>query len=336
MTALLDVLASNRAASSNERATVTVLIGDNGLFLSKFGAFGDPILKTTEEEHGHLDVYHEAITPIQAGSPSKKGASHTLRRRRRQRRRPAKCNQYCLPGYDGGKIHDGLSNIIAVGALDGDLGLAEISNSGPQWVDIGAPGCAIPVLSYDNNKKLWNIQKLHGTSLAAPIVSFAAALIKSESGNWSPALIKGRLLASADLSPALVSKIADGRILNISKALSLWHDVLEVRETVIRGKVELKQNGKLKSEKDTVDFTCRGLPVSVPPRNILKLVPNFTNLENKRVLKMYYRPKDGTAEFENVECDMSAGILFTLTDPDSNQTRDFNFDQVKDYVRRAF
>ena len=149
-------------------------------------------------------------------------------------------------------------------------------------------------------------------------------------------MIKGRLLASADLSPALVSKIADGRILNISKALSLWHDVLEVRETVIRGKVELKQNGKLKSEKDTVDFTCRGLPVSVPPRNILKLVPNFTNLENKRVLKMYYRPKDGTAEFENVECDMSAGILFTLTDPDSDQTRDFNFDQVKDYVRRAF
>ena len=93
---------------------------------------------------------------------------------------PLSATNTVYPAMYGGKIHDGLSNIIAVGALDGDLGLAKISNSGPQWVDIGAPGCAIPVLSYDNNKKLWNIQKLHGTSLAAPIVSFAAALIKSE------------------------------------------------------------------------------------------------------------------------------------------------------------
>ena len=302
MTALLDVLASNRAASSNERATVTVLIGDNGLFLSKLGAFGDPILKTTEEEHGHLDVYHEAITPIQAGSNQSHGTQVAslalggpvlarlfgLTGNMRIKIRPVRLfyektvesletktgklttiEQYTIdpaaiaslvddassnkaqivnlslkyyqdmpeikkaieergfalyvvaagnddgplsatntvyPAMYGGKIHDGLSNIIAVGALDGDLELAKISNSGPQWVDIGAPGCAIPVLSYDNNKKLWNIQKLHGTSLAAPIVSFAAALIKSKSGNWSPALIKGRLLASADLSPALVSK----------------------------------------------------------------------------------------------------------------------------------
>jgi hypothetical protein len=242
------------------------------------------------------------------------------------------------PAMYGGKIHDNLSNIITVGALDGDLGIASISNFGGQWVDIGAPGCAVPVLYYDYAQKSWSIQILHGTSMATPIVSFAAALLKSESGSWPPAVIKARLLASADLSPALTGKIADGRILNIPKALSLWHDVVETTtaDAILRGKVQLKQNGKLKGEDDRIDFTCRGLPVSVPSRNILKIAPNFVNSEKKMVLKMYYRPKDGTAELESVECDMSAGLVFNMTDLEGSQAGDFALDQVKDYVRRSF
>jgi hypothetical protein len=85
MTALLDVLASNRAASPTERSTVTVLVGDNGLFLSKLGAFGDRILMTTEEERSHLDAYRAKFAPIQAGSKLKSrdgsglaGAGRTL------------------------------------------------------------------------------------------------------------------------------------------------------------------------------------------------------------------------------------------------------------------
>jgi hypothetical protein len=427
MASLLDVLASNPPKNSIERPPITVLVADNGIFLSRHGGFNESVLARTEEERTN-PTYQRDITPFQSGLKQSHGTQvaslvlggpllarlAALTGVTRIKIRPVKIyNETILSGRDintgkeviirnyivnpkafntvvndafrhaeivnmslkyyeeipeikgaitgkgstlfvvaagnddgslsitpvypalyGGEIRDDSSNLIAVAALDDKGGIADLSNYGLPWIEIGAPGCGVPVLTYNRERRSWSIEELHGTSLSAPIVSFAAALIKSET-KWSPDSIKLRLLVSADLNPGLTGKIVDGRMLNIPKALSLWHDVL-VTDTTIRGTVRLKLNGQIKDEYSTIEFNCNGVPTAVQSRRILKLVPKFQNAAGQTILKMYYKPDDNSARFQNAECDMLSGLSFWVKDLELDDEREFSLDQVKDYVRRAF
>lgn len=424
MASLLDVLASNPVKNASERPPVTVLVADNGIFLSRHGGFNESVLARTEEERTSAS-YQRDITPFQSGSkeshgtqvaslvlggpllarlPALTGAARikirpfkvyletTLSGTDVNTGREAIIRKYIVnpdafntvvndayadivnlslkyykeipeikgaitekgktlfvvaagnddgpqsntvyPALYGGEIRDNSSNLIAVAALDDRGGIADISNYGLPWIEIGAPGCGVPVLTYNRERRSWSIEELHGTSLSAPIVSFAAALIKSET-RWSSAFVKLRLLASADLNPVLIGKIVDGRMLNIPKALSLWHDVL-VTDTTIRGVVRLKLNGQIKGEDSSIEFKCNGVPTAVLSRRILKLVPKFPNAAGQPILKMYYKLDDNSARFQDVECEMLSGLSFWIKDLELQDERNFALDQVKDYVRKAF
>lgn len=65
------------------------------------------------------------------------------------------------------------------------------SNAGP-WVDIAAPGDGIFVILPDEGTA-----RVSGTSLAAPMVSAAAVLIKTKWPGWTPEQIRARLRATA-------------------------------------------------------------------------------------------------------------------------------------------
>ena len=96
-------------------------------------------------------------------------------------------------------------NVVSVAATNRSDLLADFSNYGPNSVDIAAPGEAIlsTVLnsSYDS---------FSGTSMAAPHVSGAAALIRAAYPSASLAQIKLRLLAGVSHPPSLVGKVASG------------------------------------------------------------------------------------------------------------------------------
>jgi subtilisin family serine protease len=107
-----------------------------------------------------------------------------------------------------------LPNVLCVAATDNADRLASFSNYGPTTVDIAAPGEQI-YSTYKCDSYGW----LSGTSMAAPEVSGAAALVLAKSPTLSATALRTKLISTADpLSPADAPKIAGGR-LDVAKAV---------------------------------------------------------------------------------------------------------------------
>jgi len=121
----------------------------------------------------------------------------------------------------------GNANVITVAAIESTGVLAPFSNMSSDSVDMGAPGCGIESwIAYDKEPT-----PMSGTSQAAPIVTFAAALLRSMSGTVTPGVIKARLIASGDLLPDTEEgRTAYAVKLNIPRAMLWLHDTLLVKD----------------------------------------------------------------------------------------------------------
>jgi len=210
------------------------------------------------------------------------------------------------------------------------------SNSGPEFVEIGAPGCKVPIISYESETGAWVAGSLTGTSMAAPLVSFAAALALSErvDAGWTPSDVKRRLLVSADLRSELLPHIADGRVLNIIKAVSVYDDVLELKGGGFRfGRLRLLKGGREElREEDELRLTCSGELRRVRVREVFKIVPRFRNIRGDLVTKIYYR-SPGAALFANEECDRLTDLTLAIQNPEGGEDA-YTPDEVEDVVRR--
>lgn len=111
-----------------------------------------------------------------------------------------------------------LDNIISVANVDSEGKLWNTSNWGPTSVDIAAPGVSV-VSTYNivEGKKAYG--PATGTSMAAPHVTGAAALILSLHPEYTTAQLKEAILNSADKTQELNGKVLTGGILNVAKAL---------------------------------------------------------------------------------------------------------------------
>jgi subtilisin family serine protease len=103
-----------------------------------------------------------------------------------------------------------LPNVISVSAHDKQGKKASFANYGRDWVDLSAPGVGILTASLANGTAL-----VSGTSIAAPIVSGVAALVKAAEPGLTMQQIRARLLVSG--APAqdatLSSQTKTGRLL---------------------------------------------------------------------------------------------------------------------------
>lgn len=101
-------------------------------------------------------------------------------------------------------------NIISVAATTPDNTLARFSNYGAESVDLAAPGTDILSLGLQREYSTQN-----GTSMAAPHVAGAAALLKSYLPNLTTLDLKDMILSSAVKTPCLAGKVSTGGILNV-------------------------------------------------------------------------------------------------------------------------
>lgn len=105
-------------------------------------------------------------------------------------------------------------NIISVAAVDRNGKLADFSNFGATQVDLGAPGVEIfaPVPKTHGWK--------NGTSMAAPFVSGAAALLLTLNPELTHEEIKDSLLSNVTPLASLSAKTVSGGMLNVNQALT--------------------------------------------------------------------------------------------------------------------
>ena len=120
-----------------------------------------------------------------------------------------------VPQYPSG--YD-LDNVIAVLSTDNDDQLSDHSNYGPTFVDIGAPGgdpdCEI-YSCYKNGGYYYG----YGTSMAAPHVTGACALIWSVSPSLPHTEVKDIILRTADPLGSLAGRCVSGGRLNLFSAI---------------------------------------------------------------------------------------------------------------------
>ncbi|HNB72671.1 MAG TPA: S8 family serine peptidase [Acidobacteriota bacterium] len=105
-------------------------------------------------------------------------------------------------------------NVISVAALNNNDDLAVFSNYGENTVHIGAPGVEVYSTIPNGQYAYYS-----GTSMAAPYVSGAAALVLSKTPDLKAADLKARLLDSAVPVKSLKGKIKTGGRLNANQAL---------------------------------------------------------------------------------------------------------------------
>jgi len=129
------------------------------------------------------------------------------------------------PAGFGGPLSD---NVITVGALDDEGRWAAFSNQGVRAIDIAAPGCE--VMSWTRNN-LEDEAPLSGTSQAAPLVTFTAAMARTFSGRLDVRYLKARLIASGTLLHPRDQDFTAFRVgLNIPRALYWFDDYVRVRK----------------------------------------------------------------------------------------------------------
>jgi subtilisin family serine protease len=105
-------------------------------------------------------------------------------------------------------------NVLTVAATTSTDALASFSNFGRKSVDVGAPGDGI-YSTYPESR----YKELSGTSMAAPLVAAAAAMLRARDSKLSYSDIRSLLKASVDPTPALSGRVVTGGRLNIARAL---------------------------------------------------------------------------------------------------------------------
>lgn len=113
-----------------------------------------------------------------------------------------------------------LSNQITVAASSVSDFMTAWSNSGFQFVHVAAPGENI--LSTVPGGSAY----MDGTSMAAPFVSGAAALLWSARPQASAAQVKSALLRSVDVLPGREFKVSSRGRINVQKALELLRELV--------------------------------------------------------------------------------------------------------------
>jgi thermitase len=106
------------------------------------------------------------------------------------------------------------SNVLSVAATDDRDKLASFSNYGDKTVDLAAPGDAVGSTYLKSDYAY-----LSGTSMAAPYVAAAAAMLREHNGSWDAGDISSRLRHDGDALSSLRGKIAGGERLNVNRAL---------------------------------------------------------------------------------------------------------------------
>jgi subtilisin family serine protease len=120
-------------------------------------------------------------------------------------------NNDTTPTYPANFAFD---NVVSVAATDNRDNLASFSNFGGKTVTLAAPG--VDVIS---TLPGGNYGMMSGTSMAAPLVTGALALVWGQHPTWTYTQVISQVLRTVDKFPSLTGKVASGGRLDLAAAL---------------------------------------------------------------------------------------------------------------------
>ncbi len=147
-----------------------------------------------------------------------------------------------------------LDNVMTIGASIGNTGLAPFSNYGAATVDLFAPGVGIVSAVPRGNQYL----PLSGTSMSAPEVARAAALVKDRNPKLSPLEIREILKGTVDRKSFLKAMAYSEGVLNDERALFAAEQTLTVpvKQAIQQAqKKVLDKAATLSIDAQTADFS---------------------------------------------------------------------------------
>lgn len=216
---------------------------------------------------------------------------------------------------------------ITVGALDdsGKGKAAPFSQRSRTYVDLFAPGTCIR--SFGSGQPLANDVVYSGTSQAAPLVSFAAAMLRRFDVPLEH--IKERLVDTVDASEPLTKLSTSGGVLNVAKALNYLDDIVvfdkEPAGTFRRGAVVYLNDKKEEALPGAMPDMCSdsdaGDPVTL--RNSRRIV-----VGNGAV--RWSRAK--VPKFEYLDCTARTDLWLRLKANDGKPDKDFVLADVKEII----
>jgi serine protease len=106
-------------------------------------------------------------------------------------------------------------NLISVAAIGGNGALASLSNYGVGTVQLAAPG--VDVYSTVSNGTYGTDS---GTSMAAPLVTGAVALVKAAHPSWTMSQVVDAILDNVTPDPSLAGAVTTGGVLNVGAAVA--------------------------------------------------------------------------------------------------------------------
>ena len=229
------------------------------------------------------------------------------------------------------------TSFITVGAHDGNRQWAGFSNYGP-GVDILAPGCAVPTyaLKLDNLGNLAGITEtsLTGTSVAAPLVSFAAGLLAGNSAfQGKPAAIKVRIQIGSDYDVGLQSRTISSGVFNIAKVLGFKYDIIEVAAGQDSKARKLRYGTTKLATADGL-FKCDlGPPIAL---GSIKKLARGKDVGDALLVLATDDPTKATKLTPHF-CSPSAlsALKIDFTDTETNQTESIDPGKFRDYIARS-
>ncbi len=108
-----------------------------------------------------------------------------------------------------------LDNVITVAATGSSDQIASFSNWGRRTVHVAAPGVGIISTTPRNS-----YGPMSGTSMAAPHVAGAVAMIRSQFPELTPKEVRDLLISTSDLVPALATRSQSGGRVNLERAIA--------------------------------------------------------------------------------------------------------------------
>jgi hypothetical protein len=253
-----------------------------------------------------------------------------------------------FPAIYGGPDNEGQANLISVAALMKDesdrWSRATFSDYGPAFVEIGAPGCSILVEDFDRDEGSWTVARrlADGTSFAAPLVSFTAGLISAENPDLQAQAVKNRILISADLNPTLVSEVADGRSLNVVKAISVGDDLLQTDHRILRGTMRFINwgTGEVYGSNQPIPIACSELAPgeSLQTVDILKIVPGFNKSAKPQFADTFpdrvYVARGAHRMFKPFNCKLPDDVAVRFNQQGSAGAPSYKWSEIQDLIPR--